>query len=140
MKCSGHNGKHCYFVLPILTLFVIWHYYQSNFGTLSHHKSEVNFKSHKSQIRHHIWMLWDKGIENAPLFVKQCYQSWIIKNPDHFVQILNMEEAERLIDRNDIINNTTWSTMTIQAKSDVLRAFLLWKFGGIWVLMPLFYV
>ena len=74
-----------------------------------------------------------KGIENAPLHVKQCYQSWVVKNPDHSVQILNMEEAEMLINRNDIIDNTTWSTMSIQAKSDVIRAFLLWKFGGIWV-------
>ena len=78
-------------------------------------------------------MLWDKGIENAPLFVKQCYQSWVIKNPDHFVQILNIKEAETLIKQNDIINHTIWSTMSIQAKSDVIWAFLLWKFGGIWV-------
>ena len=125
----------CYFLLHILTLLVIYVSYQSNFGmnVPSHQLSEVHFKIHKSQIHHHIWMFWDKGIENAPLHVKQCYQSWVVKNPDHFVQILNIEEAERLINRNDVIENTTWSTMTIQAKSDVLRAFLLWKFGGIWV-------
>ena len=77
----------------------MWHYGSSNFGknVSSHHLSQVNVKIRKSQIRRHIWMLWDKGIENAPLFVKQCYQSWVIKNPDHFVQILNMEEAETLI-------------------------------------------
>ena len=125
-----------YFILPtILTLIIIYVNYQLNFGmnVSSHYLSEVRFKIHKSQIRHHIWMLWDKGIENAPLHVKQCYQSWVVKNPDHCVKILNLKEAETLINRNDIIDNTTWSTMSIQAKSDVIRAFLLWKFGGIWV-------
>lgn len=78
-------------------------------------------------------MLWDKGIEKAPLSVKQCYQSWIIKNPDYIVQILNLEEAEMLIDRKNIINNSTWSDMKIEAKSDLIRAFLLMKFGGVWI-------
>ena len=113
----------------------MWYYGSRHFGKniSSHYLSELNINIHKKQIRRHIWMLWDKGIENAPLFVNQCYQSWVIKNPDHFVEILNIKEAETLINRNDIINNTIWSTMSIQAKSDVIRAFLLWKFGGIWV-------
>ena len=52
-----------YFVLPILTLIIIYVNYQSNFGmnVSSHHLSEVRFKIIKSQIRHHIWMLWDKA-------------------------------------------------------------------------------
>ena len=131
----NHSYKHCFFVLSFLILLVMCYYRSRHSGKniSSHHSSEVNIDIHKKQIQRHIWMLWDKGIENAPLFVKQCYQSWVIKNPDHFVQILNIKEAETLIERNEIINNTIWSTMSIQAKSDVIRAFLLWKFGGIWV-------
>ena len=87
----------------------------------------------KIPIKKHIWMLWDKGIEKAPLSVKQCYQSWIIKNPDYVVRILDLEEAEMLIDRKNIINNSTWSDMKIEAKSDLIRAFLLMKFGGVWI-------
>ena len=78
-------------------------------------------------------MLWDKGIKKAPWRVKQCYQSWIIKNPDYTVQILNLKEAEMLIKRQNIIKNSIWSVMKIEAKSDVIRAFLLMKFGGVWV-------
>ena len=70
-------------------------------------------------------MLWDKGIKKAPWSVKQCYQSWIIKNPDYTVQILNLEEAEMLINQQNIIKNSIWSDMEIQAKSDVIRSFLL---------------
>ena len=44
-----------------------------------------------------IWMMWDQGLDNAPLSVKQCHESWVKKNPDHTVQMLTLKEGEELV-------------------------------------------
>ena len=42
-------------------------------------------------------MMWDQGLDNAPLSVKQCHESWVKKNPDHTVQMLTLKEGEELV-------------------------------------------
>ena len=79
----------------------------------------------RNRIQRKIWMLWDKGLKNAPNFVKQCHRSWTRKNPDHTVHMLNLKEAEELINRKNLVDDETWLTMPIEAKSDVIRSFLL---------------
>ena len=42
-------------------------------------------------------MMWDTGIEKAPVSVKKCHLSWVGLNPDHKVYMLNLTEGEELV-------------------------------------------
>ena len=56
-----------------------------------------NGDENKNVIPRKIWMMWDQGLDNAPLSVKQCHESWVKKNPDHTVQMLTLKEGEELV-------------------------------------------
>ena len=56
-----------------------------------------NDDENKNVIPRKIWMMWDQGLDNAPLSVKQCHESWVRKNPDHTVQMLTLKEGEELV-------------------------------------------
>ena len=36
-----------------------------------------------------IYVYWNNGINNSPKIVKKCIETWINKNPDHNVYILD---------------------------------------------------
>jgi hypothetical protein len=79
-----------------------------------------------------IWMLWHSGLDNAPSYVKLVHKSWVEHNPEYTVRLLNLSEAEQLAQQTRRISEARWSQLTIQAKSDVLRTFLLYDHGGVW--------
>ena len=58
---------------------------------------KVDDHENKNVIPRKIWMMWDQGLDNAPLSVKQCHESWVKKNPDHTVQMLTLKEGEELV-------------------------------------------
>ena len=61
-----------------------------------------NDDENKNVIPRKIWMMWDQGLDNAPLSVKQCHESWVRKNPDHTVQMLTLKEGEELVGKKDV--------------------------------------
>ena len=73
-----------------------------------------------------IWFLWLQGLNNAPLVVRKCYESWLRHNPGWDVILL---------DESNIKDYITIRSMgiTTQAFSDILRINLLARYGGIWV-------
>ena len=60
-------------------------------------EDDSNGDENKNVIPRKIWMMWDQGLDNAPLSVKQCHESWVKKNPDHTVQMLTLKEGEELV-------------------------------------------
>ncbi len=80
-----------------------------------------------------IWMFWNTGEETAPDIVRKSISTWRSFNPDHQVRVL--DEAI-LASEFDIDYGAVASHYTVKlgeaGKSNILRMYLLLKFGGIW--------
>lgn len=74
-----------------------------------------------------IWFLWLQGLDNAPLVVGKCYDSWLKHNPNW--QLILLDE-NNIADHIDLKRN---NGVTDQAFSDILRINILAKHGGVWV-------
>lgn len=73
-----------------------------------------------------IWFLWLQGLDNAPIEVKKCYESWVNNNPGWEITLLDENNMGQYMPH-------TKALYTKQALSDVLRINLLGKHGGVWV-------
>lgn len=80
-----------------------------------------------------VWMYWDSGLDNAPEVVQLSYKSWVTQNPDYQVILLNEANISDILgfNFNDVFNCFTVD-LKAAGKSDFLRIFLLYKFGGVW--------
>ena len=72
-----------------------------------------------------IWMLWDGG--PPPYVVQQVHQSWKCLNPGWDVIVLDRGSLRRYMDAGKLKG-----TMSIQAKSDMIRLHVLNNHGGVW--------
>jgi len=73
-----------------------------------------------------IWFLWLQGLDDAPLVVRKCYESWIKHNLDWELMLLDEQSIGEYIPELP-------AGITKQALSDILRINLLAKHGGVWV-------
>jgi hypothetical protein len=73
-----------------------------------------------------IWFLWLQGMDNAPVEVKTCYQSWIEHNPGW--EVIFLEEK----DITTYITLPKWDVAKYVI-SEILRINLLAQYGGVWV-------
>lgn len=77
-----------------------------------------------------IYAFWGDGVWcNAPETVINCLLQWKLLNPDYDVIVLDLFDAKQII--TDIPINL--DKIPIQALSDILRAKILYSFGGVWV-------
>ncbi|MEC6815533.1 capsular polysaccharide synthesis protein [Photobacterium toruni] len=80
-----------------------------------------------------IWMFWDSGLESAPDVVKLSHASWVIQNPDYQVILLDNKTIQSQLGFDFF---AVFKAMTVDlgaaGKSDLLRLYLLNRFGGIW--------
>tara|TARA_A200000159_G_C7210435_1_gene291815 strand:- start:88 stop:744 length:657 start_codon:yes stop_codon:yes gene_type:complete len=80
-----------------------------------------------------IWMCWFQGEDSntVPPLNKKCISLWKQLNPEHEVNILNIDTIKDYVPEFfEIIENSpnrSWA-----AKSDLLRVLLLSKYGGVW--------
>jgi Capsular polysaccharide synthesis protein len=72
-----------------------------------------------------IWFLWLQGLDNAPLLVRKCYESWGKHNPDWELILLDESNIK-------VYMPFAYERITKQALSDVLRINLLGEYGGVW--------
>lgn len=79
-----------------------------------------------------IWMLWLQGWDVAPELVNKCALSWRRHHPDWQIVFLNEENLKAHIDVDAVISRNR-STISAQARSNIIRINLLAKFGGVWV-------
>ena len=81
-----------------------------------------------------IWMMWYQGIENAPLIVQSCIKSVIINRAKHPVYIISKYNLNKYIKLPKyIIQKLNSGYITITHFSDIVRAALLYKYGGYWI-------
>ena len=93
---------------------------------------DINNKTFITSITRTVWMLWDKGWNKAPRLQAMCLRSFQRHNPDFKIHAMNLSEAEKLINRKQYYNDSSWNKASIQAKSDIIRVELLGAFGGVW--------
>jgi hypothetical protein len=77
-----------------------------------------------------LWIFWDQGLENAPTIVKNCIQSWLLKNRSWDIHVLSQKTV------GEVISLPEWYStnlnLPLPAYSDVLRIHLLQRYGGVW--------
>lgn len=81
-----------------------------------------------------IWVCWYSGIENAPELVRRCIESIYEHANGHPVNLVTQYNLDSYIDIPSIfkerLNN---KEMRLAHFSDVLRIYLLEKYGGLWL-------
>ena len=81
-----------------------------------------------------IWMMWYQGIENAPPIVQSCIKSVILNRAKHPVYIISKYNINKYIKLPKyIIQKLNSGYITITHFSDIVRAALLYKYGGYWI-------
>lgn len=79
-----------------------------------------------------IYIYWDQKFINAPDVVKKCLMSWKIHNPDWKIIELDKDNLKEYIDIDLLIPGLNEKVITKTSYSDIVRLFLLEKYGGCW--------
>jgi hypothetical protein len=79
-----------------------------------------------------IFIYWEQNFKNAPYIVKKCLESWKLKNPDWNIIELNDENLKNYINIEIDIPNIKKKNISKTTYSDIIRIFLLDKYGGCW--------
>ncbi|WP_291357141.1 MULTISPECIES: glycosyltransferase family 32 protein [unclassified Acinetobacter] len=82
--------------------------------------------SHEINIPKIIWMYWDSEI---PPIVQKCFDQIKKLNPTYQINVLNIKNTASFCD----LNFTEFNNLTPQQKSDLIRFYLLYHYGGIWL-------
>ncbi len=81
-----------------------------------------------------IWIFWDSGLYDAPDVVQLSYSSWLRENPDYDVVFLDSSNIAHYVKPNwDSFFNHCSVKLGAAGKSDLLRLYLLYNYGGVWV-------
>ena len=80
-----------------------------------------------------IFIMWLQGFDQAPHVVKKCLESWKMKNPSWNVIELDETNLHEYINIEKEIPNIKNKNITHASYSDIVRIFLLEKYGGCWV-------
>lgn len=93
----------------------------------------ANFEQEEIQ-DYTIWQFWDSGIENAPELVKRCVESIDKFEPDKKHVVLSLETIKDYVEipqkYHDLLKS---GKMGMAHFSDILRTYLLIKYGGCWI-------
>lgn len=76
-----------------------------------------------------IHALWLQGRPQAPDLVQRCLDRWEALNPDYQLHVLSEADIGPLLTQSGI----KWAHIAPQALSDIVRAVLLAREGGVWV-------
>lgn len=81
-----------------------------------------------------IWLYWNSALDEAPEVVRLSFKSWEQLNPEYKVVLLNDESVKSKLgfDFNAIFEICNIK-LTLANKADLLRLYLLSRYGGVWV-------
>ena len=79
-----------------------------------------------------IFIYWAQKFINAPSVVKKCLLSWKLKNPTWKIIELDDDNLSEYINIYEEIPNIQKKKIMKTAYSDIIRIFLLEKYGGCW--------
>ncbi len=81
-----------------------------------------------------LWQYWHQGKENAPDLIKECFESVQKFEGDKKIAVLSFDTVKDYVDIPqkfyDLVNS---KKIPIAIFSDIVRLYLLEKFGGMWI-------
>lgn len=83
-----------------------------------------------------IWIYWAQGWDNAPDLQKSVLLSWKYRNEIHGWKVIPLSDTHNSLQKYlpDFEQNFKGlQHLAIQARSDILRTALIYKYGGLWV-------
>ncbi|MBF2098498.1 MAG: hypothetical protein IGQ88_09000 [Gloeomargaritaceae cyanobacterium C42_A2020_066] len=81
-----------------------------------------------------IWMAWFQGLDAAPPIVKPCYESWRRHHPDWHIQFLDEQNLAEFVEVDALrLHPHNASVITKNAYANLVRMYLLHRYGGVWV-------
>ena len=78
-----------------------------------------------------IWGYWDSYPDNLPDLCQKSILSWQLRNPDWKIIILNDQNYKQYVSVSDL--PTTFDSLKVQHRSDILRLAVLIRYGGIYM-------
>ncbi len=78
-----------------------------------------------------IWSCWFQGRDRAPFIVQKCLESWVSRNPNWDVRILDAGSVRKYLDLDDYVDLDA-QEITAASLSDIIRIQLLHEYGGVW--------
>ncbi len=87
-----------------------------------------------------VWILWWQGLDKAPEIVKLCINSVKKQFPDFEIKIIDKDNYSSYIEvPKFILEKVDKKIISITTFSDIIRASLLEKYGGLWLDSTLFF-
>tara|TARA_B100000579_G_C22848158_1_gene865674 strand:- start:316 stop:1749 length:1434 start_codon:yes stop_codon:yes gene_type:complete len=83
-----------------------------------------------------IWVIWFQGRDKMPQICETCYSSWVDKNPNWRVNLVHDGNIQQYIPE-DLLKIFS-SVKPIQCYSDLVRLYLVYRYGGLYVDATLF--
>jgi hypothetical protein len=81
-----------------------------------------------------VWVCWLQGEENMPLIVKMCYRSLLKNSNGHKINLITFDNYRTFVDIPDYIIEKHMKNIIHNIQlSDIIRVFLLSKYGGLWI-------
>lgn len=87
-----------------------------------------------------IWVFWWQGIDEMPDIVRLCYNRLCEININANVILVDKDNYKEYVDIPNHIVSKIGIQISITHFSDILRANLLYKYGGIWVDSTLYFI
>jgi hypothetical protein len=102
-------------------------------------QDNLTYSIHKKNGTKNVWICWWQGEENMPPIVQLCYHNICKYSGMHPVILITEKNfSEYITIPAGILNKLQEEKITITTLSDIIRACLLNKYGGIWVDATLF--
>lgn len=125
-----------YYSRDYAILSVMKRAFESEMGLLSNSQTRALCQLNSTDV---IWVCWMQGEDNMPETIATCYKSLLRNKGDYNVRLItdsNFREYADLPD--DIISKHEVGLISNTHFADVIRCYLLWKYGGIWIDAALF--
>lgn len=117
-------------VVFIIMLFMIL--YKDTF--LSSLNLSESYNSYDSTIPKNIWLFWNDPInEKSPFSIRLCYDILTKQSQGYNVVVLNLNNYKKYVTDNRIIKLVDSGKLTYTQISDVLRLYVIYKYGGIYL-------
>lgn len=78
-----------------------------------------------------IWGHWHQGADNLPGFCQLALESWKMHHPDWHIIILSEANYKNYISHEDL--PSTFNSLKLQTRGDIMRSSVLRRYGGIYL-------
>lgn len=80
-----------------------------------------------------IWLFWHRSVDESEPVIKFCYDIIRKTCSDYEIYTLDLENYKKYVDDYKVINIMNNPNIDINHKSDLLRFYLIYKYGGIYL-------